>query len=111
MSAPLVRQGSGANLHRNTFTDPGVDVSDLAGSLSPFQIEKLTYLFKCLDQNGSGIFDVRIKIPWTLVVNVDVNIKRPCQVDDMSYLDELLRDIAGWDSEDPRFLSIVDNNR
>ena len=34
-----------------------------------------------------------------------------CQVDDMSYLDELLRDIAGWDSEDPRFLSIVDNNR
>ena len=60
MSAPLVRQGSGANLHRKTFTDPGVDVSDLAGSLSPFQIEKLTYLFKCLDQNGSGIFDVRI---------------------------------------------------
>jgi len=89
MSAPLVRQGSGANLHRKTFTDPGVDVSDLAGSLSPFQIEKLTYLFKCLDQNGSGIFDV----------------------DDMSYLDELLRDIAGWHSEDPRFLSIVDNNR
>ena len=29
----------------------------------------------------------------------------------MSYLDELLRDIAGWDSKDPRFLSIVDNNR
>ena len=60
MSAPLVRQGSGTNLYRSTFTDPGVDVSDLAGSLSPFQIEKLTYLFKCLDQNGSGIFDVRI---------------------------------------------------
>ena len=37
--------------------------------------------------------------------------KCPCQVDDMSYLDELLRDIAGWGSEDPRFLSIVDNNR
>ena len=77
MSAPLVRQGSGANLHRNTFTDPGVDVSDLAGSLSPFQIEKLTYLFKCLDQNGSGIFDVRIKIPCMLVVNDNVNIECP----------------------------------
>ena len=29
----------------------------------------------------------------------------------MSFLDELLRNIAGWDKTDPRFLSIVDNNR
>ena len=29
----------------------------------------------------------------------------------MSFLDELLRNIAGWDNSDPRFLSIVDNNR
>merc|ERR1712079_183703 len=56
---------------------------------SPFQIEKLSYLFKCLDQNNSGIIDA----------------------EDMSFLDELLRNIAGWDNSDPRFLSIVDNNR
>ena len=29
----------------------------------------------------------------------------------MSFLDELLRNIAGWDKTDPRFLYIVDNNR
>jgi len=91
MSAGLVRRGSGSNLlpKKKSFIDPGLDVSDLAGSLSPFQIEKLSYLFKCLDQNNSGIIDA----------------------EDMSFLDELLRNIAGWDKTDPRFLSIVDNNR
>ena len=61
MSAGLVRRGSGSNLlpKKQTFIDPSLDVSDLAGSLSPFQIEKLSYLFKCLDQNNSGIIDVR----------------------------------------------------
>ena len=29
----------------------------------------------------------------------------------MKNLDELLRNIAGWQKDDPRFLSIVDNNR
>ena len=29
----------------------------------------------------------------------------------MECLDELLRNIAGWQKDDPRFLSIVDNNR
>ena len=61
MSAGLIRRGSGSNLlpKKKSFIDPGLDVSDLAGSLSPFQIEKLSYLFKCLDQNNSGIIDVR----------------------------------------------------
>ena len=60
MSAGLIRRGSGSNLlpKKKSFIDPGLDVSDLAGSLSPFQIEKLSYLFKCLDQNNSGIIDV-----------------------------------------------------
>ena len=52
MSTSLVRRRS------FRFTDPSLDVSDLAAWLSPFQIEKLSYLFKCLDQSGNGILDV-----------------------------------------------------
>ena len=52
MSASLVRRAS------RRFTDPGLDVSDLAHLLSPFQIEKLSFLFKCLDQSGTGFIDV-----------------------------------------------------
>ena len=40
------------------FTDPSVDVSDL--TLSPFQIEKLSYLFKCLDTTQDGFINVSI---------------------------------------------------
>ena len=40
------------------FTDPSVDVSDL--TLSPFQIEKLSYLFKCLDTTGDGYINVSL---------------------------------------------------
>ena len=40
------------------FTDPSVDVSDL--KLSPFQIEKLSYLFKCLDTTGDGYINVSL---------------------------------------------------
>ena len=29
----------------------------------------------------------------------------------MDYLDDLLRNISGWDKADPQYLSIVDNNR
>ena len=29
----------------------------------------------------------------------------------MDYLDDLLRNISGWDKSDPNYLSIVDNNR
>ena len=34
-----------------------------------------------------------------------------CQAEDMDYLDDLLRNISGWDKADPNYLSIVDNNR
>ena len=40
------------------FTDPSVDVSDL--TLSPFQIEKLSYLFKCLDTTQDGYINVSL---------------------------------------------------
>ena len=55
MSAGLVK----LNYSVRKFTDDSVDVSDLSGLLSPFQIEKLSYLFKCLDQTGNGYIDVR----------------------------------------------------
>jgi len=85
MSASLVRRNYGVK----KFTDDSVDVSDLSDLLSPFQIEKLSYLFKCLDQTGTGFIDE----------------------EDIKHLDELLRNIAGWEKEDPRFHSIMDNNR
>ena len=40
------------------FTDPSLDVSDL--KLSPFQVEKLSYLFKCLDTTGDGYINVSL---------------------------------------------------
>ena len=45
------------------FTDPSVDVSDL--KLSPFQIEKLSYLFKCLDTTGDGYINVSLLFDFT----------------------------------------------
>jgi len=71
------------------FTDESVDYSELSQYLSSFQIEKLSYLFKCLDTTGDG----------------HVN------ADDMFNLNELLRNIAGWEKDDPRYLSIIDNNQ
>ena len=65
------RRGSNSSLHGKSFTDPGLDISDLAGSLSPFQIEKLSYLFKCLDQNGSGFIDVK---PSILIERIQLKI-------------------------------------
>ena len=61
MSASLVRRNYGVK----KFTDDSVDVSDLSDLLSPFQIEKLSYLFKCLDQTGTGFIDV---IEWNIFV-------------------------------------------
>ena len=49
----------------------------------------MSYLFKCLDTSNSGFITE----------------------EDIVVLDELLRNIAGWEKNDPRFLSIVDNNR
>ena len=54
MSASLVR----LNYSVRRFTDDSLDVSDLADRLSPFQIEKLSYLFKSLDQTKTGFIDV-----------------------------------------------------
>jgi len=71
------------------YTDDSLDVSDISHLLSPFQIEKLSYLFQCLDQSNNGFLSE----------------------EDLDFLDELLRNIAGWEKNDPRFLSIVDNNR
>lgn len=84
MSATLVHRKSSRR-----FTDDSLDISDLADRLSPFQIEKLSYLFQSLDQTKNGYIDK----------------------EDMDTLDEHLRNIAGWQKDDPRFLSIVDNNR
>jgi len=83
MSTSLVKK----KYSSQRFTDPAVDVSDL--TLSPFQIEKLSYLFKCLDTSGDGYINE----------------------EDMEYLDEQLRKIAGWSKDDPQLHSIVDNNR
>jgi len=69
------------------FTDPSLDVSDL--KLSPFQVEKLSYLFKCLDTTGDGYINE----------------------EDLIYLDEQLRTLAGWNKDDLQSHSIVDNNR
>jgi len=52
MSTSLVKK----KYSSQRFTDPAVDVSDL--TLSPFQIEKLSYLFKCLDTSGDGYINV-----------------------------------------------------
>ena len=46
------------NLRVGKFTDESVDVSEYASLLSPFQIEKLSYLFKCLDTTGDGYVNV-----------------------------------------------------
>jgi len=78
-----------SNRSAGQFTDEDVDVSELSQFLSSFQIEKLSYLFKCLDTSGDGY------------VNAD----------DMIHLNELLRNIAGWEKDDPRYLSIIDNNQ
>jgi len=88
MSAGL-RKPSGGRSAIGQYTDDDVDVSELSQYLSSFQIEKLSYLFKCLDTTGDGY------------VNAD----------DMTTLNELLRNIAGWEKDDPRYLSIIDNNQ
>ena len=57
---PSARTGVGK------FTDESVDVSEYASLLSPFQIEKLSYLFKCLDTTGDGYVNVSNLIVKTL---------------------------------------------
>ena len=45
------------------FTDDSVDVSDLKSNLSDFQIEKLTFLFKCFNQTNTGYIEVTDLFP------------------------------------------------
>jgi Ca2+-binding EF-hand superfamily protein len=40
------------------FTDDKLDYSDLSSLLSPFQIEKFSFLFKFFDANSDGHVDV-----------------------------------------------------
>ena len=47
-----------SNRQAGQFTDEDVDVSELSQFLSSFQIEKLSYLFKCLDTSGDGYVNV-----------------------------------------------------
>ena len=55
MSASLARK----NFSVRRFTDDSIDNSDISEFLSPFQIEKFSFLFKSLNQSGSGFIDVR----------------------------------------------------
>jgi len=71
------------------FTDDKLDYSDLSSLLSPFQIEKFSFLFKFFDANGYGHVDM----------------------DAMDGMAERLRNVSGWSEDDPQFLSLRDNNR
>lgn len=74
-------------------TGPGggeIDWDDLKGQLSSFQIEKLTFFFtQFFDDDKNGIIDAN----------------------DFAGLNERLRQVAGWDLEDPSYLAMIDNNR
>jgi len=71
------------------FTDDSVDVSDLKSYLSDFQIEKLTFLFKCFNQTNTGYIEE----------------------EDIETVNELFRNIAGWEKDDLNYISMLDNNR
>ena len=53
------------------FTDDSVDVSDLKSNLSDFQIEKLTFLFKCFNQTNTGYIEV-LTITSLSLTNTDL---------------------------------------
>lgn len=46
------------NYSNRKVSDDSSDVSDLINNLSEFQIEKLTFLFKCFNQTNSGYIEV-----------------------------------------------------
>ena len=90
------------------FTDDSVDVSDLKSNLSDFQIEKLTFLFKCFNQTNTGYIEVTDLFPtpsdlWPLT--------SVCQEEDIATVNELFRNIAGWEEDDLNYISMLDNNR
>merc|ERR1712183_256714 len=84
------RTGSQAQFYQKAqFTDFSLDFSDLEERLSPFQIEKLSFLYNFFDATGDGNVD------W----------------DDIDGVNEKLRNIAGWSQDDPQYLRLEDNSR
>jgi len=75
------------------FTTKGTDFQDIAeycSVLSPFQVEKLTYYFtQFFDDDKNGIIDEN----------------------DFHGLNERLRLVAGWETNDPEYVAMVDNHR
>merc|ERR1712165_703123 len=66
------------------------DLDELEGLLSPFQVEKLTYFFnQFFDFNEDGKIDAS----------------------DFAGLNERLRKVANWSTEDAEYINMVDNNR
>merc|ERR1711874_967838 len=66
------------------------DLDELEGLLSPFQVEKLTYFFnQFFDFNEDGKIDAS----------------------DFAGLNERLRKVANWSTEDTEYINMVDNNR
>merc|ERR1712039_972120 len=66
------------------------DLEELEGLLSPFQVEKLTYFFnQFFDFNEDGKIDAS----------------------DFAGLNERLRKVANWSTEDTEYINMVDNNR
>merc|ERR1712062_27459 len=71
-------------------TDNITDLAELEGLLSPFQVEKLTYFFnQFFDFNEDGKIDAA----------------------DFAGLNERLRKVANWSTEDQEYINMVDNNR
>jgi len=67
-----------------------LDLEQLKGLLSDFQLEKLGYFFsQFFDHNKDGII---------------------CAAD-FAGLNERLRVVSGWDEDQPEYLALVDNNR
>jgi len=71
------------------FSDDFLNVYDIKNHLSEFQIEKLTYLFRCFNQTNSGYIEE----------------------EDIENVNEMFRNIAGWERDDLNYISMVDNNR
>merc|ERR1711970_326242 len=70
--------------------DGSVDWELLKRKLSSFQIEKLTYFFhQFFDNDHNGVINA----------------------DDFTGLNETLRQLAGWQKDDPKFIAMVDNPR
>merc|ERR1712008_307293 len=76
--------------HAKGQKDAELTIKELEGLLSPFQVEKLSMFFtQFFDHDGNGVIDAK----------------------DFDGLNERLRKVANWETDDPDYLSLVDNNR